>query len=55
VGYEDVMYYELLKPNQTVTAKRYQQQLFNLNRVLNQKRPIITQRKRKIILLHNKD
>jgi len=44
-----VVYYELLKPNQT--ARRYQQ-LIDLNRVLNQKRPIITQRKRKMVLLH---
>jgi len=41
MGYEN---YELLKPN---TAERYQQQLINLNRVLNQKRPIIAQRKGK--------
>jgi len=49
---KDVVYYKLLKPNQTVTAQRYQQ-LINLNRGLNQKRSIITQRKRKIILLHD--
>jgi len=48
-----VVYYELLKTNQMVTAKRYQQQLIDLNRALNQKRPIITQKKRKIILLHD--
>jgi len=30
-----IMYYELLKSNQTVTAKR-QQQLIDLNRALNQ-------------------
>jgi len=47
-----VVYYELLKPNQIVTARRYQQ-LIDLNRVLNQKRPIITQRKRKILLHEN--
>lgn len=46
-----VVYYELLKPNQTVTAERYQQ-LIDLNRALKQKRSIIAQRKRKVILLH---
>jgi len=45
MGYEGFMYYELLKSNQTVTAKRYQQQSFNLNRALNQKCLIIAQRK----------
>jgi len=38
------VYYELLKSN---TAKRYQQQLIDLNRALNQKRPIIAQREGK--------
>jgi len=47
------MYYELLKPNQTVTAEYFQQQLIDLNRALNQKRPIIAQRKCKVILLHD--
>jgi len=28
---KDVVYYELLKPNQTVTIERYQQQLIDLN------------------------
>jgi len=32
-----VMNYELLKPSQIITAKRYQQQLINLNHTLNQK------------------
>jgi len=36
-----------------VTAERYQQQLINLNRALNQKRPIIAQRKCKVISLYN--
>jgi len=42
-----VVYYKLLKPNQIVDY--YQQQLIVLNCVLNQKRPIIAQRKRKFI------
>jgi len=33
-----------MKPNQTITAERYQQ-LIDLNRALSQKRPIIVQRK----------
>jgi len=45
------MYYELPKPNQTVTARCYQQQLIDLNHALKQKRPTIAQRKRKVILL----
>jgi len=48
------VFYELLKLNQTITAEHYQQ-LIDLNRALNQKRPIIAQRKRKVILLHDND
>jgi len=48
VGYTKVVYYyELLKQNQIITAERYQQQL------IDQKHPIIAQRKHKVILLHN--
>jgi len=50
---KDVMYYELLKPNKTVTAEYFQALSITMNRALNQKRPIITQRKRKVILLHD--
>jgi len=46
-------YCELLKPNQTIIAERYQQQLIDLNRALNQECPIIVQRKRKVISLHD--
>jgi len=42
---KDVVYYELLKPNQTVTAERYQQQLIDLNHALNHKHPIIAKKK----------
>jgi len=45
---KDVVYYEPLKPNQIVTADRYQQQLIDLN----QKRSI-AERKLKIILHDN--
>jgi len=48
-----VMYYELLKPSQIITAERYQQQLINLNHTLNRKYPIIAQRKYKVILSHD--
>jgi len=50
---KNVVYYKLLKPNQIVTAEYYQQQLIDLNHALNQKCPIIVQRKRKVILLHD--
>jgi len=33
-----MVYYELLKPGETVNTKRYQQQLINLNRSLLKKR-----------------
>jgi len=48
---KDVVYYELLKPGETVNTKRYQQQLIDLNRSLLKK----TTRKRqhKIIFLHD--
>jgi len=42
------LYYEM-KPNQTITAELST----TMNRALNQKRPIIAQRKRKVILLHD--
>lgn len=48
-----VVYYELLKPNQTVTAEHYQHQLIELSHALNQKRPRIAYKKQKVILLHD--
>jgi len=47
-----VVYYELLKPGETVNTKRYQQQLIDLNRSLLKKRPEY-QRQHKIIFLHD--
>ena len=47
------MYYELLKPNETVTADVYRRQLNTLNDVLLQKRPAIASNRRKVILLHD--
>ena len=34
-----VIYYELLKPNETITGERYRTQLIRLNRTLKEKRP----------------
>ena len=48
-----VVYYELLKPNETVNTKRYQQQLFDLNRSLLEKRPEYQKRQHKVFFLHD--
>lgn len=48
-----VVYYELLKPGETVNADRYRQQIINLNRALLQKRPEYQKRQHKVILLHD--
>ena len=48
-----VVYYELLKPGETVNIKRYQQQLIDLNRSLLKKRPEYQKRQYKVIFLHN--
>lgn len=50
---QGVLYYELLKPNETVTADVYRRQLNKLNDVMLQKRPAIASNKRKVILLHD--
>lgn len=50
---EGVVYFELLKPSETVNTVRYQQQLVNLRRALNEKRPIWRDRHNKLILLHD--
>ena len=50
---EGVVYYELLKPNETITTERYQQQLERLNDNLMQKRSSIASNRRKVILLHD--
>ena len=34
----DVIYYDLLKPNETITGERYRTQLMRLNRALREKR-----------------
>ena len=46
----DVIYYELLKPNETITEERYQTQFMRLSRALCVKRPQYEQRHVKVIL-----
>lgn len=48
-----VVYYELLKPGETVNAQRYRQQMINLNQALIDKRPEWATRHGKVILLHD--
>ena len=47
------VYYELLKPGETVTGDRYRQQLIKLNQALKRKRPEWGDRTHKVILLHD--
>lgn len=51
--HRDVVYYELLKPGETVNGERYRQQLINLNHALIEKRPDWARRHGKVILLHD--
>lgn len=48
-----VVYYELLKPSETITGDRYRTQLLRLKRALNDKRPEWSRRHNKIILQHD--
>lgn len=48
-----VLYYELLKPGETVTGERYRQQMIRLNHALVEKRPEWAQRHGNPILLHD--
>lgn len=50
---ESVIYYELLKPSETITGDRNLQQLKRLNEVLLEKRPEWTERHDKIIYQHD--
>ena len=45
----EVIYYELLQPNETIPGERYQQQLMQLSRALKVKRPQYAKRHDKII------
>ena len=47
------IYYELLKPGETVNTERYRQQMIDLNRTLHEKRPEYQTRQHKVILLHD--
>ena len=46
----DVIYYEQLKPNETISGGRYRTQLIRLCRALREKRPQYEQRHGKVIL-----
>ena len=48
-----VVYYELLKPTETITGDRYRTQLMRLSRALKDKRPQYNERHDKVILQHN--
>ena len=48
-----VIYYELLKPGETVNRNRYQQKMMDLNRASQEKRPDYRRRQHKVIFLHN--
>jgi len=50
---KDLVYYELLKPGDSITGDRYQLQLIRLI-ALREKRPQYEQRHDKVILLHNR-
>ena len=47
-----VVYYELLKPSETITGDRYRTQLMRLSQVLKEKRPQYQERHDKVILQH---
>ena len=48
-----VVYYELLKPNETITGALYRTQLMRLSRALKEKRAHYYSRHDKVILLHD--
>jgi len=48
-----LVYYELLKPGDSITGDRYRLQLIRLSRALGEKRPKYEQRHDKVILLHD--
>lgn len=50
---KDVIYYELLKPGETVNTERYDQQLIRLKQALDHKRPEYQERQHSAILLHD--
>ena len=48
-----IIYYELLKPSETITGDRYRLQLLRLNQALKKKRPEWHNRHNKLIMLHD--
>jgi len=50
---KSLVYYELLKPGDSITGDRYRLQLIRLSRALREKQPEYKQRHDKIILLHD--
>ncbi|GFY09176.1 mariner Mos1 transposase [Trichonephila clavipes] len=52
-GQLSVVYYELLKPTETITGDRYRTQLMRLSRALKDKRPQYNERRNKVILQHD--
>ena len=48
-----VICYQVLKPGKTVNTNRYQQQMIDLNRALQEKRPDYRKRQHKVIFLHD--
>ncbi|CAD7015191.1 unnamed protein product [Ceratitis capitata] len=47
------IYYELLKPDETITGDRYRTQLMRFSRALKEKRPQYQERHDKVILQHD--
>ena len=52
-GTWNVIYFELLKPGETVNIEPYRQQMIDLNQALREKRPEYQKRQHKVILLHD--
>lgn len=50
---QSVIYYELLKSNNSITRDRYRLQLMHLSRALKEKRSEWSKRHYKVILLHD--
>jgi len=50
---EGVTYYQVLKPSETITADRYEQQMIKLDRAVKDKRPQYDGRHDKVILQHD--
>ena len=53
VDQKGVIYYELLKPGETVNTERYRQQMIDLNQALRENRPEYQKRLPKVILLRD--